>query len=292
MMFRGAGLWASVVLIALAAGQPAGLMGQEPGVAAQPSTLLPTDRTSRDAVATAASVVPPQVASSDITGIAGEYSYGNGFDDNCTLEISADGRFIYKRCNCETVVYQAQGTVSLQDGQLRLNSEKAPDAWGAGSSDVLVPVSWGQRLYLVPHNDLAGFSNHVNRGTEPVTRGSMGSYFLREGDWDRPAPGKPELPGDWKARLLDEPLHGQVAGKDPSGRWIINLGKNQKVYDAMELSAWAPDGQRYVTLRVTETGTSTSAVEIMGPRKQAPIQAWNVYSRLAPPTREKDKHKP
>jgi hypothetical protein len=246
-------------------------------------SLLPSDPEARQAMAVAASVVPPEQVTSDVMRLAGEYGYGNGFDRNCTLEISPDGRFIYKLCNCETVVDQAAGKVVLQDGQVLLQPERPRQQWPRGMATVLVPVTWDQRLYLVPQNDILGFSNQVNRGVEPVSRGSMGNYFLREGDWDRPAEGKPDLPGEWKERLLDKPVTGLVAGKDPSGRWIINLGKDHGVYDGMELSAWAPDLRRFVTIVVTETGTHTSAVRTVNSLPGVAIQGWTVYSRVVPP---------
>ena len=250
------------------------------------SSVLVQDTQARDAAAVAASVIPPQIAVGDVRSLSGEYSFGNGLDENCTLEISPDGRFFYKRCNCEVVVEQVAGIVAMQDGELRLQPDKPRDKWPRGAAPNLVPVTWGQRLYLVPQDDLVGFSNHVNKGLEPVTRGNMGRYFLREGDWDRPATGKPELPPDWKKRLLDKPITGQVAGKDPGGRWIINLGQNHGVYDHMELSAWTTDQRQFVALRVTETGSETSAVAIEGAPADTPILGWIVYSRIAPPAKD------
>lgn len=252
-------------------------------LAQQFPSLLPTDPQERQAVTAAASVIPPDQATSDIRTLAGEYSYGNGFDRNCTLEISPDGRFLYRKCDCERVVDQAVGTVELQDGRVVLKPNQPRENWPEGTSSVLMPVAWGQRLYLVPSDDMNGFSNQVNRGIEPVSRGSMGSYYLREGDWDRPATGKPNLPDEWKKRLLDQPVTGVVAGKDPLDRWIIDLGKDHGVYDGMELSAWAPNLRRFVTIRVVETGTHTSAVQTVAAPPNAAILGWTVYSRVVPP---------
>lgn len=251
---------------------------------AQPGpSLVPANGDGQQAASVAASVIPPEYAASDIARLAGEYSYGNGFDVNCTLEISSNGRFLYKKCRYDAVLDQASGMVSLKDGHLVLKPEEPRQAWPRGTSPVLVPVSWDQRLYLIPQNDLAGFSNEINRGIEPVSRGSMGNYYLREGDWDRPATGKPDLPKEWKERLLDEPVIGVVAGRDPLNRWIISLGKNYGVYDGMELSAWAPGLLRFVTLLVLETGIDTSAVGIVGAPPDLAIVGWTVYSKITPP---------
>lgn len=289
----GNGLKICVFVLAVILGQVSTGHGQNPAVAPIAQTpvraqnapsLLPGNGEIRNAAAIAASVVPPKHAASDISRLAGEYSYGNGFDVNCTLEISPDGRFLFKRCNCETVVDQALGQVELmENGRLVLKPQQARDSWPRGTAQVLVPVSWDQRLYLIPENDFLGFSNHVNRGLEPVSRGSMGSYYLREGDWDRPATGKPDLPDEWQERLLDEPIAGQVAGRDPSGRWIINLGEDHGLYNGMQLSAWSRDLRKFVTLMVTEMGTHTSAVKILSAPLNLPIQGWTVYSKITPP---------
>ncbi len=257
---------------------------QPPAATPQSATLLPQDLAARQAAALAASVVPPARASADITTLAGEYSYGNGFNINCTLEISTDGRFLYKRCDCEDVVDQSTGRIKLDDqGNVVLEPVQPRASWPRGTAPVLIPVSWGQRLYLVPQDDVLGFVNQVNRGQEPVSRGSMGSYYLREGDWDRPTTGLPTLPEEWKSRILEDAVEGVVAGKDPSGRWIINRGKEHGIYDQMELTAWSPGGRRFLNLRVTETGTETSAVEVLSAPPNVSVQGWTVSSRMTPP---------
>lgn len=262
------------------------LCAAAPAPAQQYPSILPADMEARQAAAVAASAIPPDHVTSDVVRLAGEYSYGNGYDLNCTLEISSDGRFLYKKCQYERVLDQAAGCIVLKNGQLMLQPQVPHDDWPRGMGNVLVPVAWGQRLYLVPANDIRGFSNQINRGLEPVRRGNIGNYFLREGDWDRPVEGKPDLPQEWKERLLEKPVTGLVAGRDPSNRWIIDLGKDHGVYDGMELSAWAPGLRQFVTILVTETGTHTSAIKIVGAPVNTPIQGWTVYSRVVPPGQE------
>lgn len=250
--------------------------------------MLPEDPDVRQAMAVAASVIPPDQATSDIARLAGEYTFGNGFDLNCTLVISPDGRFAYRYCSCDTVLDDITGNILIYNGQVILQTDRPRQSWPRGISSVMTPITWGQRLYLIPQDDYLGFSNEINRGVEPISHGSMGHYFLREGDWDRPADGKPNLPEEWQTRLLDEPLTGVVAGKDPSRRWIINLGHQHGVYNGLELSAWAPDLRRFVTIVVTDSGHETSAIQITTPgMENTSILGWTVYSRIAPPVVEK-----
>src|SRR5690606_21553008 len=107
------------------------------------SSVLVQDPLARDAAAVAASVIPPQIAVADVRSLSGEYSFGNGLDENCTLEISPDGRFLYKWCNCEVVVDQVAGIISMKDGELRLQPDKPRSKWPRGTAPRLVPVTWG-----------------------------------------------------------------------------------------------------------------------------------------------------
>jgi hypothetical protein len=54
-------------------------------------------------------------------------------------------------------------------------------------------VRWGERTYLVPEDRLVDFADEIQRGDEPRS-GRFGSYYLREGDWERPATGAPDIP--------------------------------------------------------------------------------------------------
>jgi hypothetical protein len=76
-----------------------------------------------------------------------------------------------------------------------------------GKDDVLTPVEWGARQYLV--RDLLGFVNNVNAGIEPRTD-EWGAAFLRVDDWKKKADGPPSLPPPWDKRLLSRPIEGKV----------------------------------------------------------------------------------
>src|SRR5690606_9505853 len=94
-----------------------------PAAAQQYPSILPNETEARQAAAIAASVLPPATVTSDILRLAGEYSFGNGYDISCTLEISPDGRFLYKKCKFDRVIDQATGCVFLKDGQLTLQAQ-------------------------------------------------------------------------------------------------------------------------------------------------------------------------
>lgn len=233
----------------------------------------------------AASAIPPDMAKGSLSAIAGEFGFGNGFDINCNLEIYADGRFSYSRWNCDKKMEHTTGVVTLEHNRFVLHSERfAVGPHFPGTGNTLIPVPWGQRLYLIPDNDLLGFCNQINRGIEPITHGTKGSYFLREGDWDRDVAGKPELPEEWKQYVLDVVPPGTIIGKDPSGRWIINLGVSHKMFLGLEMTAFSPDGRKFLPIQITEVGQDSCAVQVIPQlsKKQSEIQNWTVRNPRQP----------
>lgn len=70
-------------------------------------------------------------------------------------------------------------------------------------------LQWGERVYLVPKDDLRGFAQEINDGSEPRQR-PTGAYFLREGDWRRPSGSLTDLPVGIRKRLLNGVVVGRV----------------------------------------------------------------------------------
>jgi hypothetical protein len=64
---------------------------------------------------------------------------------------------------------------------------KLPNAQGCL---LLRPVQWGDRLYLLPHGDLAMFCKAVDEGSEPRSI-PTGPFFLRVGDHRKSGPAQP-----------------------------------------------------------------------------------------------------
>lgn len=56
----------------------------------------------------------------------------------------------------------------------------------------VMPVIWGQRRYIVVTSQVAYFCEDIRQGWEPRTE-INGPYYLRQGDWEKPAYGAPIL---------------------------------------------------------------------------------------------------
>jgi len=58
---------------------------------------------------------------------------------------------------------------------------------------VIVPILWGPRHYLVAQSKLDHFKGECYRGNEPRKK-EQGFHLLREGDWNFPVKGSPVIP--------------------------------------------------------------------------------------------------
>jgi hypothetical protein len=122
------------------------------------------------------------------------------------------------------------------------------------TQELLVPVRWGERLYLVSSEEMQAFCLAVTEGIEP-RRNSFGDYLLRNGDWDRPAPGQPELPSEYAKFMRSPPprkeervvratkaLQGKITEVMDAGTAWIDLGSEHGLSAGMRLAGIGDQG--------------------------------------------------
>ena len=138
------------------------------------------------------------------------------------------------------------------------------------TQDVLTPLTWGPRQYLI--RDMLQFVNDVNAGLEPRNN-DRGAAFLRADDWKKAAAGKPPLPEPWSGRLLARPIAGAVttvaavpAPKKGSQHYraTLPLGSDHGVFNEMVLWADRKRGGSPVAVTVVSVEKERCAVETMG----------------------------
>jgi hypothetical protein len=139
-----------------------------------------------------------------LASLAGDYFHSNGFSGE-RLSIRADGRFklTYHHCTGEFSTY---GQARIVCGHLVLRTYLVCRVLYAAPK-ALIPVHWGERLYLVPEGESQVFCNYVNReggrtGWPPV--------FVRNGDDEKPVDGLPSVPNEWVPMILPSPINGKV----------------------------------------------------------------------------------
>lgn len=230
-------------------------------------------------------------------GLAGTYVTGHRFGGR-SITLKEDGTYSEGSGSC-TSTTEESGKYRFSDGVLRFtilkytgkqNDDDAEEVdlfdpqarkefFGYGDEEKvepltteysLLPVKWGERIYLIYEHDLQDFSNAINLGLEPRPSLSSepyyGSFFLREGDEQKGVSGKPSLPAEWQSFLLGEPVRGEIVAIEEQGEdkiGIINRGRQDGLKVGMKLiskdeepTPWSKEG---IVLAVEET---TAKVQI------------------------------
>lgn len=224
---------------------------------------------------------------------AGSYYSGDGLGVNISLMLSPQSGYVFEWRGCLGVYDRNYGKVDVVDGKLRLSFTFSNKREGFGGiSSEFVVVAWGERRYLVPADDMAGFCNEINSGAEPRDE-VHGEYLLRWGDEKRKVTGRPRLPEEFVPCLLDRPLEASiVAVKNTTTRpsisdWhfrdtvvIVSAGKKHRVFPGMELHVVAPANLvQWAT--VTKVGENTAEAVITQTRDNEPVPriGWKLSSR-------------
>jgi hypothetical protein len=136
--------------------------------------------------------------------LAGDYFYGDGLGVNRGLFIDPEGTYNYTWRGCLGLYASAYGRISLDDEGVAFFGP-AEEGGEGGLSLRLQVVRWGERTYLVPVDEIMKLVDGINRGDEPRT-GRQGWFYLRDGDWERPADGAPDLPAAYADLILAAPV--------------------------------------------------------------------------------------
>lgn len=119
---------------------------------------------------------------------------------NCSLgmeslhfDLKPDGKFRWERHGCLGVYGSVEGSFDVADGVVVLNYDGEPNAFlGSGR---LIPIRWGERLYLAPEETLARFRRALAIFGD--TQYFQRVAYTRKGDEFKPALGVPVAPPPW-----------------------------------------------------------------------------------------------
>jgi hypothetical protein len=140
-----------------------------------------------------------------LAAVIGSYYYGDGLGMNFSLVVKPEGRFSFVWRGCLGVYGTNEGSAKVVNDHLILTPEQPNESRGIKRIPTeLIPVRWGERLYLVPNEAGKAFCFEVNKEREPRTN-AHGDYYLREGDWGRKVTGLPNVPKEWESQLQRKP---------------------------------------------------------------------------------------
>jgi hypothetical protein len=184
-----------------------------------------------------------------------------------TLDIDEAG-FRYRMGGCMGLYEDRTGRVRVDGRRLVLLPD---DQDGFAVGEVIGPTmlgfTWGPRRYLVPEDGLLAFCNAVNSGEEG--RAGSVTWFVQQGGETLAAPGSPEVPGEARAWLLDQPIEAHVTALDERGDAVIAT-----------LDVGLRDGA-FVGLRFhVKDGAGTFVVDSLSEQTcLARAEAWSVDER-------------
>lgn len=204
--------------------------------------------------------------------LSGTYTHGGEFGGSA-ITIEPDGRFHTNSSNCTEKYYEA-GTYTFKAGVLSFVTTKRTVKGHSESDDQakdlldpkvykeiyqqepaaddrrdeLIPVTWGERLYLMHKASMVEFCNAINLGLEPRsslgTDWYLGAFYLRDGDENRKAEGHPSFSKDLIALLLEKPIEAEIINIERENQKIvavINKGSEAGLKPGMRLCLTAPE---------------------------------------------------
>ena len=185
---------------------------------------------------------------------AGQYGCGYALTAGATLYICPGSGYVIEWEACLGVHARTFGNVMETNGHIRLSfSDKEECRLLTYLNGEMFPVQWGERRYLIPYDDVIGFCNAINNGSEP--RGEMyGWHLLRDGDHAKPVSGFPAIPAEFRPYLLAEPITAEIMNVDSNtteegkGEWAfrdtfftLNAGRERGLLGGMQMVVVEPD---------------------------------------------------
>jgi len=226
---------------------------------------------------------------------AGEYYYGDGLGTNVHLMLAYRYGYLFEWYGCMGLYDRNFGAVSETAGKIRLSFtfENKRDFY-RGIAEEFIIISWGERKYLIPTDDIIGFCNDINSGLEPRKQISGSNYLLKMGDEEKEVSGFPYIPKEYKEYLLERPIEAEIVdvGSYTLRPFVgkmnfkdiavtVNAGKNDGLLPGMELHVIKPD-KIFETVKITKVDheKSEGVMTQRDERKGNPLVGWNLSTRL------------
>jgi len=137
--------------------------------------------------------IEKEIASLEDHPWAGLYYQGAGLGANLTLAIAPKSGFAFTWYGCLGLYDQNYGEITEEDGRLKFSfALENAENQTFGIPAEFLPVPWGERLYLIPPDEMIEFSNEINSRREPRNE-AFGQFFMRVGDWEKEVQGQRPL---------------------------------------------------------------------------------------------------
>jgi hypothetical protein len=261
-------LLGGVCLAHAAPQQPTGHAGDGP-------RELAAEQAFKQAVDAQRELIGKENAATPAAAWAGDFYFGDGLGANVALSLAPHAGVAATWAGCLGTYLANKGIVIPQpDGSLQLKYEQANDEKSIGFAVHVLPVVWGERMYLVSEDQLAAFASAVNLGEEPRSV-VWGSFLMRKGDEQREAYGLPSLPPAQQRLIHQTPLEVGVVSASPlprpgnpsfECRYRLELdhGADDGLAAGMELRTTGPQAEDRIKLEQTTANRATGTLSLYG----------------------------
>ncbi len=156
-----------------------------------------------------------------IRKLAGTYLVSWGLEAH-TLILRRDGSFLLRIRGDTGDSSVIRGRFEVEVGRVVLTPGRWLRMSGLDAPDVLVPVPWGDRIYLLYEWQWLGFCNQLNGGWLDAPAGVGFKYYVLQRSGKVPT-GLPDLPPEWRLYLLASPCEAKVITVEPGGNVVAEL---------------------------------------------------------------------
>jgi len=226
---------------------------------------------------------------------AGQYYYGDGLGINVALSVAPESGFVFSWHGCLGLYDLNYGNVRFENGLLELIFSYRNERRGfAGIAPELYPVRWGDRHYLIPSDGIIEFCNAVNAGIEPCSL-FCACFLLRNGDVDKQAEGRPEVPAEFLQYLLPDPLRADIISVEKShivkdrkvaglkyrvSTLALGAGKAEGMLLGLELHSYDPPNAETAEVIEIQEHTSKARIVQVGTEGEKPTSGWRLSTRM------------
>jgi hypothetical protein len=238
-------------------------------------------------------VDPPVAPPCSLSSLVGTYSFGGCTAESSTLRIEVNGLFAMDaHVGCGAPRQHLTGKARIDNGYLVLEtSEVVEEAFKIFNifPNAFLPVTWGERHYLISRDRLLEFCNSVNGGLIPDVRWRDFGVYLRDGDQKKKAAGPPPLPKECSPYLLAKPQHGKITSLIDAYTAVVDIGHERGLRAGMELYTDFPmNFEKNVEVIIVDVHDNDCIVQVKYPSfLERPLKVDNlVHSQLCSEPRD------
>lgn len=151
---------------------------------------------------------------------SGKFVEGDGLGTNLTLYVSPRAGAAVTNYGCLGLYGADEGQLSiLPDGSLKFVFHQQPSGALDEFGNSIVPVRWGERVYLLPHQRIYEFVLAVNRGFEQLPMLGGGRFLNNQ----KAIQGLPELPEPYRAALRQKAIEAKILRVSKTDNRILGV---------------------------------------------------------------------